>query len=61
MKELGYGSEYQYAHSFDNNFAMQEYLPEKLKGTKFYEPGNNNKEKELLLFLRERWKGKYDY
>jgi putative ATPase len=61
MKELGYGREYQYAHSYDNNFAMQEYLPEKLKGTKFYEPGNNAKEKEYLQFLRERWKGKYEY
>lgn len=61
MKELGYGNEYQYAHNYDNNFAKQEYLPEKLKGTKFYEPSNNAKEKEYLQFLRERWKGKYEY
>ena len=44
MKELGYGDNYKYAHSFDNNFANQEFMPEDLKGSKLYDPGNNTRE-----------------
>jgi putative ATPase len=61
MKELGYGTDYKYAHSYDKNFAEQEYLPEKISGKQFYNPGENSKEKELITWLRERWKGKYHY
>ena len=61
MKELSYGREYQYAHDYENNFAFLEYLPEKISGTKFYEPGANAKEKELREFLKKRWKEKYGY
>lgn len=35
MKELGYGQEYQYAHDFDRNFILQEFLPKEIKGTRF--------------------------
>src|SRR5690606_12755957 len=41
MKDMDYGKEYKYAHDFAGNFADQEYLPESVSGTKFYEPGNN--------------------
>jgi putative ATPase len=61
MKNLDYGEGYQYAHSFDKNFTEQEYLPDHLKGTKFYEPGKNPREEELRRFLKERWKDKYGY
>lgn len=61
MKELSYGREYQYAHDYENNFAFLEYLPEKISGTKFYDPGENAKEKELREFLKKRWKEKYGY
>lgn len=61
MKELGYGDEYKYAHDFDNNFADQEFLPDDLKNTAFYEPGNNARENATRDFLRNRWKGKYGY
>jgi len=60
MKELGYGKNYQYAHSHEKNFADQEYLPEQIVGEKFYEPGNNEKEKRARDFLKNRWP-KYDY
>ena len=43
MKELGYGENYKYAHDFKNNFINQEFLPEKIKGTVFYNPGNNSR------------------
>ena len=61
MKELGYGDNYKYAHSFDDNFANQEFMPEDLKGSKLYDPGNNTRENSQRNFLKERWKDKYDY
>lgn len=61
MKDIGYGKEYQYSHSYDNNFAAQEYLPDAVKGMKFYEPGNNARERELREFLKSRWGDKYKY
>jgi putative ATPase len=61
MKEQGYGHNYQYSHSGEGNFIEQEYLPEGLAGTTFYNPGKNAREEELRKFLRERWKGKYGY
>lgn len=61
MKDIGYGADYQYAHSYENNFAAQEYLPDKLKGMKLYDPGNNAREKELRTFLKARWNEKYGY
>jgi putative ATPase len=61
MKDLGYNKGYLYAHDFENNFAQQEYLPEKISGKTFYEPGKNQREEELRRFLKERWKNKYGY
>ena len=61
MKELGYGQDYQYAHAFENNFAVQEYLPDKLSGTVFYEPGANPSENKLREHLKKLWKDKYRY
>src|SRR5882724_1878354 len=61
MKNMDYGKGYQYSHSYDNNFSPQEYLPEKLAGTKFYDPGKNAREEELRKHLRMLWKEKYGY
>ncbi|MFM2214378.1 MAG: Replication-associated recombination protein [Bacteroidota bacterium] len=61
MKELGYGDEYQYSHSYANNFSEQEYLPDAIAATKFYEPGSNARENEMRTFLKNRWKDKYGY
>ncbi|TYA69792.1 replication-associated recombination protein A [Seonamhaeicola marinus] len=61
MKELGYGDNYKYAHNYANNFAEQEFLPEGLKNTTFYEPGNNARENAQRDFLKQRWKDKYNY
>ena len=61
MKTLGYGKGYQYAHNFESNFVNVEFLPEAIKGTKFYEPGNNPREDELRKYLRSLWKDKYGY
>ena len=61
MKDLGYGKGYQYAHDFKNQFAEQEFLPEEISGTKFYDPGENPKEYSIRNFLKTRWKNKYNY
>ncbi len=61
MKELGYGENYQYAHNHENNFANQEFMPEDIKNTKLYDPGNNTRENTLRDFLKKRWKDKYNY
>lgn len=61
MKNLDYGKEYKYAHSFDNNFIEQEFFPEQLSGKKFYEPGNNAREGEQRTYLKKLWKEKYGY
>ena len=61
MKNLGYGKDYKYSHSYENNFSQQEYLPKELAGTKFYDPGRNTREEELRKFLRTLWKDKYNY
>jgi putative ATPase len=61
MKKMGYGKNYKYAHSYEGNFADQEFLPDALKGTVFYDPGKNPREEELRKFLRSLWKDKYNY
>jgi putative ATPase len=61
MKNLDYGKNYQYAHDYDSNFIDQEFLPDNIRGQKFYEPGNNARENEQRTFLKQRWKDKYGY
>ncbi|MGJ5643509.1 replication-associated recombination protein A [Formosa sp. S-31] len=61
MKDLGYGEDYKYAHSYENNFAIQEFLPDEIKNTRLYEPGANSREHSHRDFLKQRWKGKYGY
>jgi len=61
MKELGYGEEYQYSHDYVNNFSEQEYLPDAISNTAFYNPGNNSRENGTREFLKNRWKDKYGY
>jgi putative ATPase len=61
MKDIGYGKDYKYAHSFENNFVDLEFLPEKIKGKKFYEPQNNLRENEIRTRLKGLWKNKYNY
>ena len=61
MKELGYGDNYQYAHNYEDNFADAEFLPEEIKNTTIYSPGNNQREQAQKEFLKKRWKNKYGY
>jgi len=61
MKDIGYGKDYKYAHSYQNNFVDQEFLPEEISGNKFYDPGNNAQELKLRESLKKFWKDKYSY
>ncbi len=61
MKNLGYGEGYKYAHSYENNFSEMEFLPDKIKGTRIFDPGKNPREEEIRRFLKARWKEKYGY
>jgi len=61
MKELGYGDNYKYAHNYDANFANQEFMPDEIKNSKLYDPGNNARENAHREFLKQRWKDKYGY
>ena len=60
MKELGYAKGYKYAHAYTGNFVNQEFLPEKLSGTRLYQPGSNPRENEVAKNLSKMWK-KYRY
>ena len=55
MKDLGYSKDYKYAHDFEGNFTDQEFLPDGLSGTVFYEPGNNPRENEIRTRMERLW------
>lgn len=59
MKDLDYGKEYKYAHSYEGNFINQDFLPEEINEVKFYEPGNNATEKKIYEELKKKWSDKY--
>jgi putative ATPase len=61
MKEEGYGKGYKYSHDFPGNFVQQEFLPDEIKGTKLYDPGNNAREADMRKRLKAMWKEKYGY
>ncbi|NLE63802.1 MAG: replication-associated recombination protein A [Bacteroidales bacterium] len=61
MKDLSYGMGYKYAHDFQDNFVDFEFMPDSIKGKKFYEPGNNPRENEMRQRLKKLWKNKYNY
>ena len=61
MKDLGYKDGYKYAHDYEGNFVELEFLPQEISGTKFYQPQNNPREREMQASLRNKWKEKYGY
>ncbi|MCF0054688.1 replication-associated recombination protein A [Dyadobacter sp. CY356] len=61
MKQIGYGKEYKYSHDFPGNFAKQNFLPDDLKGKKFFEPGHNAREEEIRRKLQQWWPDWYEY
>ncbi|WP_114939344.1 replication-associated recombination protein A [Mucilaginibacter endophyticus] len=61
MKNIGYGKDYKYAHSYEGNFTDLDFLPDALRGTKIYDPGNNARENESKEKLRKLWGDRYKY
>ena len=61
MKELGYGSEYLYAHDYPGNFVDQEFLPDEIKGENIVEMGDNQREQQLKKALLQKWNKKYHF
>ncbi len=61
MKDIGYGKDYKYAHSYEGNFVQDNFMPEAIKQNLIYKPQNNSKETEILKRLQNQWKGKYNY
>lgn len=59
MKELNYGKEYKYAHSFENNFVQQDYVPKEIKGRQFWKPQQNASESKIVEWLKKLWKDRY--
>lgn len=59
-KALGYGKGYQYPHNFDGHYVVENYLPDELKGRRYYEPTNSGRERDIaerLAVLRKRREG----
>lgn len=61
MKQMDYGKDYKYAHNYESNFVIQQFLPDKIDGIPFFSPQANPREEEIRKFLKERWKNKYGY
>src|SRR5476651_2390498 len=61
MKNIGYGKNYKYAHSFEGNFTDQDFLPDAVKGNTLYQPGPNAKEHEVREKLKKLWGDRYQY
>ncbi len=59
MKELNYGKEYKYSHSFENNFVQQDYVPKEIKGRQFWKPQQNVSESKIVEWLKKLWKDRY--
>ena len=52
---MGYGGGYQYPHDFDGHYVPEEYLPDALRGERFYEPSGNGEEGQIRERL-DRWR-----
>ena len=61
MKEIGYGNNYKYAYDYEGNFVQQEFMPDGLNNTTFYEPANNARENDMRKQLQSQWGKKYRY
>lgn len=61
MKDIGYGDNYRYPHDYEGNFVTQEFLPQEISDTTFYNPGNNTRENAIRDYLKSKWKEKYKY
>ncbi len=50
--KLGHGIGYKYSHDYPNHYVRQQYLPDTLVGTQFYEPTDMGYEKNIKEHMR---------
>ena len=55
MKELDYGKDYKYAHSYEGNFVKQDFLPKELLNHSFWKGQSNPAENQLVERMRKLW------
>lgn len=53
MKQQGYGVGYKYAHDYPGNYVKQQYLPDGMEGTVYYEPTSNGYEARIKEWLEK--------
>lgn len=56
MKEMGYGKDYKYSHNYPGNFVQQQFLPEEINGTTFWNACDNPSEAKMKVLHDQRWK-----
>ncbi|MDR1200829.1 MAG: replication-associated recombination protein A [Tannerellaceae bacterium] len=59
MKELDYGKEYKYAHSYENNFVKQDFLPSELLSERIWIGQPNPAEQKLIDHMKRLWVDRY--
>lgn len=60
MKQLGYGQDYKYAHSYKDNFVAQQFLPEEVMNKRIWHPQNNPAEAKLREHMQRLWKDRFN-
>ena len=58
MKDIGYGQDYKYAHDYPGHFVEQQHLPDSLQGKRFYTPGGQGYEKQVIAQLNAWRRGR---
>jgi putative ATPase len=53
-RSLGYGKDYKYPHNYQDHYVAEDYLPEALKGHRYYEPSNSGRERDIAQHLAKR-------
>ena len=61
MKDIGYGSDYKYAHDYENNFVRDDMLPEEILKTSFYFPKDNKSERTIADRMKRLWGDYYNW
>ncbi len=60
MRDVGYGRGYKYPHRYPGHFVRENYLPEGLRGRRYYQPGELGFEREIRKRLTSWWKERYE-
>lgn len=59
MKDLGYGDGYKYSHDYPGNFVQQEFMPDQMSNTNFFNAGSSKREQDIADLIQKMWGKKY--